>query len=405
MRILFASSNLPTPPTSGGAQRTELLLRCLQELGTVDCVFLVPEIPSSPQLALLKEHCNVRLILSTHELLHQRYQFLKPKSANSLTAQIRSFIDGGQFRWQAHGPAIKQLGSLDHYDLIVVRYPQVAATLSLFGRRPLALDVDDYDPGRLKLRMTHATPWKRLTLRRCLRNSIAAHRVLLPKADYLWVSNPEDRSHPSLENSALLPNIPYPDKKGNLPITLPFNEHSKRLLTVGSFDYSANLDGVECFLKQVWPHVHAAVPDSGFDIVGKGIDCSRAQKWSKIPGVNIHGFVEDLSEVYRYCLATVAPILAGAGTNIKVLESAAYGRAPLVTRIAHRGYGQSLPDGEACIVVDSIKSMAHECIELLKNPSRAKQIGQSARKFIETHHNFDLFRRKVQEGCEATLRR
>lgn len=403
MKILFASSNLPTPPTSGGAQRTDLLLRSVEQLGAVDCAFLVSSLPGPDQLAALHDRCTVRLIAATGDILRRRHPFLRPARPDSAAAQLQAFLDGGQFRWQPYAPFIRQLGPLDDYDLIVVRYLQVAATLGLFGRKPLALDVDDYDPARLQLRLGHASRWKRLTLHRCLRHSTRAHNQLLQRAHHLWVADPADRKHPHLEAASILPNIPWIAKGGQLPPLLPLAANSRRFLIVASFDYSANVDGIECFLREAWPKVHSAFPDARFDIVGKGLEPGRARRWARTPGVEVHGFIADLATCYRDCLATVAPILAGGGTNIKVLESAAYARPPLLTRVAHRGFAASLPAGHACMVADSVAAMADDCIELLNNPTRAKAIGDAAHQAVATHHTYSHFQRVVEAGCESAL--
>ncbi len=404
MRILFASTNLPYPPTSGGAQRTALILRSLQELAEVDCIFLQPQIPSPDRLADLAQRCRIKLIVSTRQILEEEnsriFRRLLPGKAGQ---DMEAFFNAGRFRWHPHIPSVKKLGDLGGYDLIVARYLQTAITFDLFGKRPLLLDVDDYDPDRLRLRLQSARWWDRLTVRRCLRYSEKAHARYLPRATYCWIANPHDRRHPVLSEAHVLPNIPYSLSKDNMPQPLPVNRNSRVFLMVGTMSYSANADGVDAFLKRAWPRVVTEFPGAAFHIAGGGMSDKQKERWGRVPGVKPLGFVADLADAYANCLAAVAPIEAGAGTNIKVLEAAAFGRASVLTAVAHRGLETSLPSGVASLSSTGVDGMAELCLALLREPHRAALLGREARVRVERHHGFPAFKKSIKDGCRNVL--
>jgi glycosyltransferase involved in cell wall biosynthesis len=395
MRLLLASSSLPFLSRGGGAQRTEWMLKALSEFAEVDCAFITPTALSSDALATLRSHCTVRAIATASDII----------GPTPLGSAISAFTHAARYRWRPHAPSVAQLGSLDRYDVIVARYLQSAATFDLFGKRPLVLDVDDYDPDRVRQRLTHASFFKALTLRRALRFSEAAHHTLLPQAHALWVSNPDDRRHSALARAIVLPNLPpTPSLSAHTPPTPP-DLTSQIFLMVGTLSYSANLEGARAFIERAWPQVIARFPSAEFHLIGAGLPVALRRRWARVPGVKLVGFVDDLASAYAGCLATIAPILAGGGTNIKVLESAAYARTCILTTVAHRGLGATLPAGEACLLGTRIEDLATRCLELLAAPATARTLGDNARRLVQHHHNFATFAAAVRQGCASALPR
>ena len=217
-----------------------------------------------------------------------------------------------------------------------------------------------------------------------------------------FVSNPNDRKHPGLAKATELPNIPYFPAKA-LPKIPLFNHASQTFLMVGTFDYSANRDGVDAFIKQAWPEIRAKFPGAQLSLVGRGISESQRQSWASHQGVNPIGYIPNLESAYKDCIATIAPILAGGGTNIKVLESAAFGRPSILTKIAHRGFEATLPPNSACAVCPGIKEMASQCIQFLETPELAEKMGLEASKQIAAHHTRSNFEATVKKLCLHVL--
>ena len=413
MRILYVAPHLPISPTSGGVQRTALLLSALQELGIVDAVFLPAQHPDQAALAAVQSIDARRWVESTDRIAQSWLQRLNLPSWLLLNNGIGAFLTGGRHRWQPYQPLVDEAGDLGGYDLVVARYLSAACILDLFRHPRLVIDVDDYDPDRQRQRLGNAGWLKGLTLRRVLRYSEAAHHQFLPRAAHCWVSNPSDRQHPGLADATLLPNIPYAVELGAKSLELgawswELGAHSSQLIAplflfVGTLSYSANADGLDAFLKEAWPAIRAQVPLAEFHIVGQGMSARQKARWGWVAGVKAIGFVESLNAAYAGCLATVAPILAGGGTNIKVLESAAYGRVCVLTRVAHRGFEETLPTDVACLRVESIKAMAGACLRLVAQPEWAQALGREGRRCVELHYTRAKFNEAVKAGCERVL--
>ncbi len=391
MRILFASPNLEIQPVSGGVQRTFLLLKQLRKWGEVDRVFFPPQEPTLDVRAEMQSMPGRLWIIPTATI---------SKSSNG---PVTSWFSAGRWRWQPCRQSMDLVGDLTRYDLVVSRYLSPACILDLFRHPRLLVDVDDYDPDRLALRLKTSSWVKRLTLNRALKFSWIAHSQRLPLASHSWVSNPLDRSHSGLAAATLLPNVPYFTDSLPWPLPAPPCDQAPVFLVVGTLDYSANSDGIDAFLDEAWPTIRAEVPTAELHIVGKGLSPAQRTRWASSPGVSTIGFVESLAVVYARCTATLAPILAGGGTNIKVLESCAYARPCVVSRIAHRGFEETLPAGEACLFSETIAGMADACLQLLRTPGLAARIGLRARAAIEIHYSADVFASAVNAGIERVM--
>ncbi len=91
-------------------------------------------------------------------------------------------------------------------------------------------------------------------------------------------------------------------------------------------------------------------------------------------GVEVEGFVSDVRPAYRRATIVIAPLVASAGTNIKIMEAMAMGKAIVSTEAGI--HGLELERGRDAVVTDSADEMAAE-ISAVAGRSRRK--GRAAR--------------------------
>ena len=155
----------------------------------------------------------------------------------------------------------------------------------------------------------------------------------------------------------------------------------RRLLFIGSFAHLPNLLALEFFLREVWPLL-----DSGFTlhvIAGARHDYfldffrTRVAIDFSLPGIEIEGFVADVRDAYRRADIVLAPLTASAGTNIKVLEAMAMGRAIVSTPAGVNGL--DVTPGRDVMVTDSATDMAAEIVRLSSDAAARKLMEAGAR--------------------------
>ncbi len=162
-----------------------------------------------------------------------------------------------------------------------------------------------------------------------------------------------------------------------------------RLLFIGSFAHLPNLLALEFFLNEAWPrltgarlHVIAGARHE-FHLERSGLRMEVRQ-----PGVEIEGFVEDVRPAYERAAVVIAPLRASAGTNIKILEAMAMGKAIVSTRAGVNGL--DLAAGEDYVLAKSAEEFAAETQRLIGDAEARARLGAAARKRVERDYNWDV---------------
>ena len=155
----------------------------------------------------------------------------------------------------------------------------------------------------------------------------------------------------------------------------------RRLLFIGSFAHRPNVLALEFFLRDVWPKLS--------NVTLHVIAGLRHQRFWDLqhPGVEVEGFVSDVRAAYRRATVVIAPLIASAGTNIKIMEAMAMGKAIVSTEAGI--HGLDVKRGEDLIVADSAKEIAHWINRLLDHPEERIALEYNARQTVERVYNWD----------------
>jgi glycosyltransferase involved in cell wall biosynthesis len=204
-----------------------------------------------------------------------------------------------------------------------------------------------------------------------------------------------------LRNATVLPNLPFACREsgeGNLPEPLASDHYG----VIGTWTYSANARGLRWFLRKVWPLVLSRRPRARLSIAGAVPEELRRFAPAQ-DGIDWLGRVDDPAELYRRAAVFLAPILFGAGTNIKVLEGAAFGRPGVVTPVAMRGFGETLGKSGGLREAGDPCSFAAAMLALAEDPAAAAKAGERARAVVRESHTVDIFNQAVREGVRRAL--
>ena len=172
---------------------------------------------------------------------------------------------------------------------------------------------------------------------------------------------------------------------------------ARRILFIGSFAHRPNVLAVEFFLQQVWPllrdvtlHIIAGANHERYTVAA---DLEQ-------PGITIEGFVSDVRPAYRRAALVVAPLVASAGTNIKILEAMAMGKCVVSTPAGVNGL--DLTPGEDFVLVQTGQEMAAAIEKLLTAPTERGRIEEAARGRVERDYSWDTIAR-VQSALYREL--
>ena len=76
-----------------------------------------------------------------------------------------------------------------------------------------------------------------------------------------------------------------------------------------------NVDAVEYYLEHIWPVFRKLCPDAPTYIIGSRMP-DRLRQMGVEHGVEMLGFVQDLTPYYDTCALSIAPLRYGAGSLV-----------------------------------------------------------------------------------------
>lgn len=414
-RILLLTSVLPWPiHRNGGAQRTALLRRALLESGyEVEVMGVLPDIKGSPELNdALRSHgiasiCKFPLY-SDKRQMPRRPLLRRLLGALTGTGHVQEMWRLRYSLCPTVSAAVEERLATGQFSHVVVRYLITALVAGLDnpakrGGTPCLVDLDDVDWVTLQTRF-QLEPWPgvrgRLGMKAVL--STVRHRCLhaLPTFDACFAASNDDcRELADLTTRCeVLPNLPFPP--GAIQPDEP-DLQCQRVLFVGDLQFPPNRHGLEGFLDDVWPQVRAAHPEAELMIVGRGLAPADADRWSKLPGVQPAGFVEDLAEPYRASAVVVAPVWWGGGTKIKVLEALSRGRGCVTTSHGARGYDELVKADCGLVVATGPQEMAEAVGAFLAEPGLRRQAWARGPGAVNQRFGFETFRKQVADALQT----
>lgn len=148
----------------------------------------------------------------------------------------------------------------------------------------------------------------------------------------------------------------------------PSSNRGVRLFHLGAMDWAPNREGVDWFIRESWPALRAAHPNTEFHIGGRGLNPGD---WADVPGIVNHGEVEDARAFGMQFDMLVVPLLRGAGIRVKIVESLSRGIPVAATDIALRGLELLDPN---CVIQSPPDGLAQKIAQTLHHPEKLKDL-------------------------------
>jgi len=272
-------------------------------------------------------------------------------------------------------------------DAIVLEYPFWAALMP--AGKPVVMTLNDV------LSELVTQPRLKRIVERC---ELAAYR----RASAIVTVTPEDRDKVRAAGfeSVLVPHS-FPIRDQTEPLNAPEDPGVAGIaarrqrgemvcLFVGS-SLQPNRDAVE-FIQGV-----AAQSEPGLFFAIAGSCCGKMELGPNIASLGPVS-ESDLDHLYAACEVVLAPLFAGTGSSLKVLEAFSKRKVLLCTPIGARGY-EIVPDREA-IVIEDQPAFAAALARLRQDPAERARLAAHGRAFVEA---FDS--RRVYQAYVQTIQR
>lgn len=382
MKFLFLSNRIPYPPFRGDKLKIYNLAKRLAAKGHTLHLITFMEDAGDKQYRPELEKIFEKAVL-VHLPRRQAGMNVLGGVVSKLPFQV-SYFKSKEMQRQ-----LNALLQKERYDAIHVQHLRMAPYLEQRSDLPRILDL----PDAFSLYWQRRKAVKKNPLKKSA-ESWEASRVfryeqqVIKRFDRTLCCSAEDLKYlqekHGANNLSLLPN------GVDLSTFHPKNHdysHNHTLLFTGNMDYAPNVDAVLYFCKDVLPLIRKKHPDVKFIIAGQRPVAAVKALAAEVSGVQVTGFVEDLTEMYNTASVVVAPLRFGAGTQNKVLEAMAMGIPVVCSHIGFGGLG--IENGEGAIMRTDAKGFAAAVISLLDSESARRSLGEKATAVIRARFGWD----------------
>jgi glycosyltransferase involved in cell wall biosynthesis len=372
---LVVSPYLPYPLSHGGAVRIYNLCRALAP--RMDFV-----------LACFREKNDAVNYPKLHEVFREVYVVDRDEKASrdlSLPKQVREHVQSSM------SALIAKLCAGGKADLLQVEFTHLAHFREAAPRTPAILVEHDLT-FTLYRQFAERNPGKASW--REYEEWLAYERQWMARYDAVWTMSEEDRNQAVAEGAPADRTVMVANGVDLARFTPMPGAEELEVFYVGSFRHLPNIIGFEKLRHEVMPIVWRRFGAARLRVVA-GPDPERY--WREFQHrdyprdldsrIAMHGFVEDLRPLYAKAAVVVVPLEVSAGTNIKVMEAMACGRAVVSTPVGCAGLG--LVDGHDALIRSTAEEFAAAICDLLGDRVRRNNIAAEARCTVERRFSWE----------------
>jgi glycosyltransferase involved in cell wall biosynthesis len=358
---------LPLPDNNGGLQRSLAIARRLAPLG--ELVLFGYDDGNADHQGLRDLGIDVRSV-PWH---------VTPGSVLSGVVKTQSF-SAARFWSAAAAETVRRAAAEKSLDLLQVEYQQMVPLAAGIPAKTSVLDlhnvesalVDSYAHARhgvaaagLRAEAAALRRMERRTITRFDHVAVVSEqeRTRLPDGARSVLVCPNGR-----DPSAVLPPAPDP--------TVAF---------VATMGWRPNIDAALWLGRDIWPLVAAQVPQARLLLVGR----DPAPTVSALAGrdIQVTGTVPDVTPYLAESRVVVAPLRAGGGTRLKIMEALDVGRPVVATSVGCEGADDLV--GRGVVVADTAAGLADAIAGLLLDPARASALGRAGHDAVAAEHTWD----------------
>ena len=168
---------------------------------------------------------------------------------------------------------------------------------------------------------------------------------------------------------------------------------------IGSLDWMPNLEGLDWFLKEIWPSLLKKNPELKLHIAGR----NTPEHIKSLSGESIvvEGEVEDAHAFIKAHSIMIVPLLSGSGMRVKILEGMILNRVVISTSIGMEGIPAI--HKESILIADTREAFIDQLNWILQNPADLVRIGSNARTFIRDNFDQQINARKFVDFLKEML--
>lgn len=178
------------------------------------------------------------------------------------------------------------------------------------------------------------------------------------------------------------------------------SEDNDLIVFEGSMFFDQNVIGAIFFCEKILPLIKKERPDVRLALVGRD-PTPEVLALAKDSAVEVTGSVEDIRPYLAKAAVFVCPLQSGGGIKNKILQAWAMGKACVATSFSTGGLG--VIEGENILVRDKPQAFADAVLNLMDNPERRKQLGNSGRARVLQNYSWESKAEKIYEMLRTAI--
>ncbi len=155
------------------------------------------------------------------------------------------------------------------------------------------------------------------------------------------------------------------------------------LCFIGSLDWMPNQEGLKWFLEKVWKPYFSRNSPHKIELHIAGRNAPAWIRRLKEDHIFFYGEVKDARRFIGAHPVVVAPIFAGSGIRVKILESMALERIVVTTSLGLEGV--EAKNGREVLIADTPEAFRDAILSCIAARSDVKKIGFAARQYVLQH--------------------
>jgi hypothetical protein len=187
------------------------------------------------------------------------------------------------------------------------------------------------------------------------------------------------------------------------PSAVPLEER-KGILFVGNFNHPPNVEAAEHLVRDVLPRVDPGVLAAHpVLIVGNGLEKHAKQLRPLTSSVRMVGWVPSVLPYLQQARLSVVPVLHGAGTKRKVIQSLLVGTPTVASTIGAEGL--DLSSGEHVLIADDPAGFAACINRLAVDDDLWQHLALTGRSHVLASHGPEIVRSQLEHAISTVMSR
>jgi glycosyltransferase involved in cell wall biosynthesis len=389
LKILFLCNKSPWPPKEGGAMAMNQIVEGLTDAGHSVKVLAV----NSKKYNVHKENIPQEYLIKTN------IEWVDMDLSVKVWPAFSNFILGksyhvARFVSEKFKTKLVQVLKANDYDIVQLE------TLFMVPYVPV-IRANTHSKIVLRLHNIEHLIWRRMySKNKYSLKGIYFHHLFKTLKDYeLKTLNQVDALLPITGKDAeffkkhtatKIKTIPYGIE---LPEMVSNQETENALFYIGAMNWMPNIEGIQWFLKNVWPSLNSKFPQLKFYLAGREMPQWLRQLEAK--NIDIMGEVPDAEQFVRSKKIAVVPLFSGSGVRIKIIESMSLGKAVISTHVGAEGIDYE--NGKNIIIADTAEEFIQAISTLYTQPKVAEEMGKEARRLVaKKHQNHEIIKQLAE---------